>query len=136
MVIGSDFAVALPSDGDGDQFALQDQALLARLNEAGPELGEIEDAEHEGEEARDVQKNNSARQAGKALGDEELPAVSQRSGKAFLAQDIEDADEESNQPQQQTAAPPSQNDWHGEMPWSPTPPRRAGESCVPARQGL
>jgi len=61
--------------------------LHARINQAGPELGEIQNAEHEGEQPGNVEKNNATREARKNLTDEELPCVTQRNKEALRAQD-------------------------------------------------
>ena len=81
-------AVAWLGDGDGDEVALHDQALHPGVDQAGAELGEIEDAEHEGEQAGDIEKHDAPGEARKALRDEELPDLPQRAGNALGAQAV------------------------------------------------
>src|SRR6202042_1356407 len=77
-----------PGDGPGDDLALDDQALHPGFDQSGAELGEIEDAGNEGEQAGDVEKHDPAGEARKALGDEEIPAVPRQAGNALGAQDV------------------------------------------------
>ena len=81
-------------DRPGDDLALDEQALHPRIDQAGAELGEIENAENEGEQAGDVEEHDPAREAREALGDEEMPAVARQARDAVLAQDMPGAAEE------------------------------------------
>ena len=94
MVMGSESAVPCAAMAMAMSSSLDDQALHPRIDQPGPELGEIEDAEHEREQPRDVQENDAARQAREALGDEELPAMLERAGQPFGSQDLPGTDEE------------------------------------------
>src|SRR5207302_123021 len=69
-------------NGAGNDLALYEQALDARVDEAGAELGEIKDTDHQGEQPRHVQKNDAARQAREADPDEQIPGLQQKLGYA------------------------------------------------------
>jgi hypothetical protein len=58
-----------------------------RINQAGPELGEIHNAEHEGEQPGNVEKNDAPRETRKNLTDKELPGVMQRTKETLSPQD-------------------------------------------------
>ncbi len=79
-------------DGAGDDLALHLQALHARVDQAGAELREVKNPDDEGEQSGDVEKDDAPGEAGKALGEKELPrAPHQRAGgqaldaRSFLA---------------------------------------------------
>ena len=57
-----------------DDLALHQQALHARVDQAGAELRQIEDADDQREQAGDVEQDDAPRQARRALRDEEAPA--------------------------------------------------------------
>ncbi len=76
----------LRRDGDGDEIALHREALGARLDQASAELGQIDDAENEHEQAGDVEKDDAPREARKRLGDEELPAAAKGAADTLGAQ--------------------------------------------------
>jgi hypothetical protein len=61
----------------GDDFGLHKQALRARVDQAGAELREIENARHQGHEARQVERDDPAREAGEGKREEELPGPAQ-----------------------------------------------------------
>ncbi len=82
---------ALRIDGDGvglhrrgggnrarNDLALHHQALDARINQAGAELGEIENPDHERQQAGHVQEHDPAREAREADAHEEVPALVQQ----------------------------------------------------------
>ncbi len=52
------------------------EALHPRVDQAGAELRQIENADHQREQAGDVEEDDAAREARKALRDEELPGTS------------------------------------------------------------
>ena len=54
-------------DGVGDDLALHQQALDARVDQAGAELRQIEDADHQHDQAGDVEEDDPPRQAREAL---------------------------------------------------------------------
>jgi hypothetical protein len=60
-------------DGAGNDLALHQQALHARVDQAGAELREIEHANHQRDEAGQIEKDDAAGEAGKTLRDEKLP---------------------------------------------------------------
>src|SRR5690606_7769392 len=64
-------------------LSLHQKALHPRVDQAGAELREIENADYEGEQARDVEKDDAAREAGKALGYEEAPGAQQQVRRAL-----------------------------------------------------
>ena len=66
----------------GNDLALHQQALNARIDQAGSELREIENADHEREQPRHVEKNDAPAQARKSDADKEMPALQQEDGKA------------------------------------------------------
>ena len=72
-------------DGAGDDLALHQQALDARVDQAGAELRQVDDADREREQSGDVERNDAAGEAGKALGDEELPGMEQQAADAAQA---------------------------------------------------
>src|SRR5260370_3075437 len=78
---------ALARNRNGYGFALGEQPLHVRIDQAGPELREIQNAEHEREQPGNVQKNDAARETRKNLIDEELPGVTQRANEALGPQD-------------------------------------------------
>ena len=78
-------------DGAGDDLALHHEALDPGVDQAGAELRQVEDAEDEGDEARDVERDDAPRQAGEALADEELPGALGDAAKPALAIDLRHA---------------------------------------------
>ncbi len=58
------------------------------VDQAGAELRQVEDAEDEGDEAGDVERDDAPRQAGEALADEELPGALAEAAKPALAIDL------------------------------------------------
>jgi hypothetical protein len=52
-------------DGAGDDLALGQQALHARIDQAGAELVEVEDADHENDEAGEIEDDDAPGQARK-----------------------------------------------------------------------
>ena len=81
---------AVGIDGDGvafdgrrgrdrfrDDFRIDHQALRPRLDQAGAKLREIEDARHQRDEAREVERNDAAGEAGKGQREEKLPGAAQ-----------------------------------------------------------
>src|SRR5262249_39181609 len=77
----------LAGNRNGDGFALDKQHLHARINQAGPELGEIQNAEHEGGQPGNVEKNDATGETRKNLIGEEMPSVTQRANQTLRAQD-------------------------------------------------
>src|SRR5205814_9292488 len=65
-------------DGAGDDAALDQEALGARVDQAGAELRKIKDADDEREQSGDVEEYDAPREAREALGDEELPDAPRR----------------------------------------------------------
>ena len=63
-------------DGAGDDLALHQQALHARVDQAGAELREIQHADDQRDEAGEVEEDDAAGEAGEALRDEEAPRPS------------------------------------------------------------
>jgi len=61
-----------------DDLALHQQALHARIDQAGAELRQVQNADHEREQARDVEQHDAPRQARGGLRDQELPALDDR----------------------------------------------------------
>ena len=61
----------------GDDFALHQQALDARVDQAGAELGKIENSDHQREQAGDVKKDDAPAQTRKGDANEEVPALQQ-----------------------------------------------------------
>jgi hypothetical protein len=57
---------------------LHQQALDAGIDEAGAELGEVENSDDQREQAGDVEKDDAPGQAGKGDADEEMPALIQQ----------------------------------------------------------
>ncbi len=53
-------------DGAGDDLALDEQALDARVDQAGAELGKIKNAGDQGDEAREIEQHDAARDAREA----------------------------------------------------------------------
>jgi hypothetical protein len=49
-------------DGAGNDLALHQEALNARVDQAGAELRQIEDTNDEGDQARDVEGDDAARE--------------------------------------------------------------------------
>ena len=72
-------------NGAGDDLALHHEALDPGVDQAGTELRQVEDAEDERDEARDVERDDTPRQAGEALADEELPGALGEAAKSALA---------------------------------------------------
>ena len=60
-------------DRVGDDLPLDHQALDARIDEAGAELRQIENADHHHDQTGDVEEDDPPRQAGHAQVREELP---------------------------------------------------------------
>ena len=50
-------------DRSRDDLALHQQALAPRVDQAGAELREIENSQHKGEEAREIEKDDPPGQA-------------------------------------------------------------------------
>jgi hypothetical protein len=50
----------------GDDFGLHQEALRAGVDQAGAKLRQIENARHQGEQAGDVERNDTPREAGEA----------------------------------------------------------------------
>jgi hypothetical protein len=67
-------------DGAGDDFALHQQALDARVDQAGAELGQIKNSDHQRQQAGDVEKDDAPAQTRKGDADEEVPALQQELG--------------------------------------------------------
>src|SRR5262249_52582224 len=82
---------ALAGNRNGDGFALDEQHLHARVNQASPELSEIQNAEHEREQPGKVEKNNTARET---RDDEEVPGMTERPNEALGPQDPPSVHEE------------------------------------------
>src|ERR1700689_2339794 len=59
-------------DGAGDDLALDLKTLDARVDQAGAELRQKQNADGEREQPGDVENDNAAREARGILGDEEL----------------------------------------------------------------
>ena len=59
-------------DGAGDDLALHHEAFDPRVDQAGAELRQIEDADDQRDQAGDVERDDAPRQTRKALADEEL----------------------------------------------------------------
>ena len=60
-------------DGAGDDLALHQQVLYARIDQAGAELRQVENADDEREQAGEVEEDDAPGEARKARADEELP---------------------------------------------------------------
>ena len=69
-------------DGAGDDLALHQQALDARVDQTGAELRQIENADHEREQAGHVEEDDAPAQARKGDACEELPPAQQQRGEA------------------------------------------------------
>ena len=65
-------------DGAGDDLALHQEALHARVDQPGAELREIEHAGDQRDQPREIEDDDAAGEAGKALRDEEGPGRAQR----------------------------------------------------------
>ena len=75
MVLPSTVAeVAIAS---GDDLGIDQQALRTRLDQAGAELREIEDARHQRDEAGQIERDDAAGEAGEREREEELPGAAQ-----------------------------------------------------------
>ena len=57
--------------------ACTSKALRARVDQAGAELRQVENARHQGDEARQVERDDAAREAGERKREEELPGPAQ-----------------------------------------------------------
>ena len=93
------FQQAIRVDGDGigfrrrgscdrarDDFALHDEALYARVDQAGAKLRQEQNADNEGGEAGDIDEDDAARQAGETERDDRLPRLASGAADAFRAQ--------------------------------------------------
>ena len=78
-------------DGAGDDLALHHKALHPRVDQAGAELRQVEDADDQREQARDVERDDAPGEAGEALADEELPGALRDAAQAALIVDARDA---------------------------------------------
>ena len=78
-------------DGAGDDLALHHEALHPRVDQAGAELRQIEDADDQRDQARDVERDDAAGEAGEALADEELPGAPRDAAQSALGIDLRDA---------------------------------------------
>ena len=65
-------------DRAGDDLALHQQALHARVDQAGAELREIEHAGDQRDQAGEIEEDDAAGEAGETLRDEECPGRTQR----------------------------------------------------------
>jgi len=77
MVIGIGFDGGGCSDSAGNDLGLHQQALRARVDQAGAELREIENARHQRDEAREIERDDTAGEARERQSEEELPGPSQ-----------------------------------------------------------
>jgi hypothetical protein len=57
-----------------DDLALHQQALHARVDQAGAVLRQVKDADHQREQARDVEQDDAAGEAGRTLRYQKAPA--------------------------------------------------------------
>ncbi|MGY3371250.1 hypothetical protein ACVWZL_008375 [Bradyrhizobium sp. GM2.4] len=64
-------------DRAGDDLRLHQQALRARVDQAGAELRQIEDARHQRDQAGEVERDDAAGQAREGQREEELPGALQ-----------------------------------------------------------
>ena len=78
-------------DRAGDDLALHHEALHPRVDQAGAELREIENADDQREQARDVEEDDAAREAGEALADRSCQARWHDAAQAALLIDLRDA---------------------------------------------
>ena len=78
-------------DGAGDDLALHHEALDPGVDQAGAELRQVEDADDQRDQARDVERDDAPRQAGEALADEELPGAPGDAAKPAFAIDLRHA---------------------------------------------
>jgi hypothetical protein len=69
-------------DGAGDDLALHQQALDARVDQTGAELRQIENADHEREQPGHIEEDDSPAQARKGDAREQLPPAQQQRGEA------------------------------------------------------
>ena len=65
-------------DGAGDDLALHQQALHARVDQPGAELRQIEHADHQRDQAGEIEEDDAAGEAGETLRNEKLPDRAQR----------------------------------------------------------
>jgi hypothetical protein len=65
-------------DRAGDDLALHQQALHACVDQAGAELREIEYADHERDQAGEIEEDDAAGETGETLRNEECPNRKQR----------------------------------------------------------
>ena len=75
-------------DGARDHLALYAQAARARLDQPGAQLGELENADHQHHQAREVENDDAAGEAREALRDEDLPGVAGDAGQPLRAQHV------------------------------------------------
>src|SRR5207248_286473 len=68
--------------GTRNDLALHEQALDARVDEAGAELREVKNSNDQREEPGYVEKDDPARQAREADADKEIPALTQQLGES------------------------------------------------------
>ena len=71
------FGGAGRGDGARDDFAGRQQVFGARIDQAGAELREIENARHQRDQAGQIQRNDAAGQAGEAEREEKLSGAAQ-----------------------------------------------------------
>ena len=69
-------------DRAGDDLALHQQALHARVDQAGAELRQVEDADDQRDQAGEVEEDDAPGEAGEALRDEELPGAPRNGAQA------------------------------------------------------
>ena len=97
-------------DRAGDDLALHHEALHPRVDQAGAELRQIEDADDERDQARDVERDDAAGEAREALGDEELPGALGDAAKPALAIDPRDMARQHRRTGYAADAPPARRD--------------------------
>ena len=70
-VPGAVYDVTLCGERAGNDLALHSQAFDPGIDQSGAELRQEQDADQQGRQARDVEKDDTAGEAGKALAEEE-----------------------------------------------------------------
>ena len=78
-------------DRAGDDLALHHEAFHPRVDQAGAELRQVENADDERDQARDVERDDAAGEAREALADEELPGAPRDAAQPAFAIDLRDA---------------------------------------------
>jgi hypothetical protein len=73
-------SVSTAAEGAGDDLALHQQALDARVDQTGAELRQIENTDHEREQPGHVEEDDAPAQARKSDVRDQLPPAQQQRG--------------------------------------------------------